>query len=142
MSCLSLWLPGCYLETVTPIEHIPQATDNPTYTTSYLDGLIHSFKIPSTFCFFGIFTNGNAQASKASFLTLGIMAAKLKLDSLCPESSHHLSVLQGHAMLSVPFFLQVSAPQAGAVSRGDTGLRGLANQGAVLCLKFPSGVWG
>lgn len=139
-----MFVPLCYLETVTPIEHIPQATDNPTYTTSYLDGLIHSFKIPSTFRFFGTFTNGNAQASGAgkSFLTLGIMAAKLKLDSLCPDSSHHLSVLQGHAMLSVPFFLQVSAPQAGVVSRGDTGLGGLANQGAVLCLKFPSGVWG
>lgn len=111
MSLLSLWLPGCHLETVTPIEHIPEATDSPTNTVLYLDDLTRSFKIPSTFLFFDIFTNGSGPGfwSRKVVLDFGIMAAKLKLDTLCPESSHYLSVLQSHTMLSVPFFLQASA---------------------------------
>ena len=51
-----------------------------------------------------------AQASRAEVIyDFGIMAAKLKLVTFCSESVHHLSVLQTHTMLSVPFFLKGSA---------------------------------
>lgn len=81
-------------------------------TVLYVGGLTYSFKIPSTFLFFDIFTNGSGPVfwDRKIILDFRIIAAKLKLDTLCPESSHHLSVLQSHTMLSVPFFLQRSVP--------------------------------
>lgn len=64
------------------------------------------------------------------------MTAKLKLDTLCPESNHQPFVLESHTVLCVPFPPQASVSQAGVESGGDTGLRGLTNQEEVLCLKF------
>lgn len=44
VSSLYLWFPGCYLETVTFVEHTPEATDEPVNTVLCLGGLTCSFQ--------------------------------------------------------------------------------------------------
>lgn len=74
---LYLWLPGCYLETVTSVEHTPEATDKPVNTVLCLGGLTCSFQSLFPFPSLVFLPGGVVQASGAGtiILDLGMVAA-------------------------------------------------------------------
>lgn len=97
VSYFYLWLPGCYLETVTSVEHTPEATDKPVNTVLCLGGLTCSFQSLFPFPSLVFLPGGVVQASGAGtlFLIWGwwlqTRRSGLKTRHSLSESSHHLS---------------------------------------------------